>query len=69
MHNWLIFQYHHVRVNSKTLYWGEPKGELQKVWRTAKRGRRKVDEPRRWLTWGKRVGRAVGKSAVHMPET
>ena len=33
------------------------------------RGRRKVDDPRRWLSWGKRVGRGPGKSGPHNPET
>ena len=33
------------------------------------RGRRKVSEPRRWLTWGKCVGRGLGKSGPHNPET
>ena len=30
--------------------------------RTAKERRRKIGEPRRWLSWGKRVGRDLGKS-------
>ena len=29
------------------------------------RGHRKVSEPRRWLTWGKRVGGGPGKSGPH----
>ena len=29
-------------------------------------GRRRVDDPRRWLSWGKRVGRGPGKSGPHM---
>ena len=28
-------------------------------------GRRRVGEPRRWLSWGKRVGRGPGKSGPH----
>src|ERR1700722_14048740 len=35
--------------------------------RGAKRGRRKVDEPRRWLSWGKRVGGGLCKSGPHIP--
>jgi hypothetical protein len=31
----------------------------------AMEGRRKVVQPRRWLSWGKGVGRDVGKSASH----
>jgi hypothetical protein len=37
--------------------------------RTAKEGRRKIGEPRRWLSWGKRVGRDLGKSGSRNPET
>ena len=33
------------------------------------KGRRRVGEPRRWLSWGKHVGLNVGKSALHVPET
>jgi hypothetical protein len=29
------------------------------------KGRRRVGEPRRWLSWGKRVGRGPGKSGPH----
>ena len=29
-------------------------------------GRRRVDDPRRWLSWGKRVGRGPGKSGPHI---
>jgi hypothetical protein len=32
-------------------------------------GRRRVSEPRRWSSWGKRVGRGLGKSGSHNPET
>ena len=32
-------------------------------------GRRRVGEPRRWLSWGKRVGGGLGKSGPHNPET
>jgi hypothetical protein len=31
-------------------------------------GRRRVGEPRRWLSWGKRVGRVLGKSGTYDPE-
>ena len=31
-------------------------------------GRRRVGEPRRWLSWGKRVGEASGKSGASIPE-
>ena len=31
-------------------------------------GRRRVGEPRRWSSWGKRVGRDLGKSGSHVPE-
>jgi hypothetical protein len=33
--------------------------------RKAKEGRRKIGEPRRWLSWGKRVGRDLGKAGSH----
>ena len=64
MHNWLIFQHHRVRAQSNI---GTPKGlafgpNRPIPWRIAKRGRRRVGEPRRWLSWGKRVGRGLGKS-------
>ena len=32
-------------------------------------GRRRVGEPRRWLSWGKRVGGGLGKSGPHNSET
>ncbi len=28
-------------------------------------GRRRIGEPRRWLSWGKRVGGGLGKSGPH----
>src|SRR5215210_8586827 len=34
--------------------------------RTAMEGRRRIGEPRRWLTWGKCVGRGLGKSGPHI---
>ena len=37
--------------------------------RQAAEGRRKVAHPGRWLSRGKCVGRGVGKSAPHVPET
>jgi hypothetical protein len=30
-------------------------------------GRRRVGEPRRWLSWGKRVGGGLDKSGPHIP--
>ena len=67
MHNWLIFQYHRVRAQPNI---GAPKGlafgpNRPTPWRVAKGGRRRVGEPRRWLSWGKRVGRGLGKSGPH----
>ena len=71
MHNWLIFQYHHVRVHSDLrLLRGcltlRGLANRPTFVRKAMRGRRKVSEPRRWLTWGKRVGRGLGKSGPHI---
>ena len=37
----------------------------QTLGRTAKERRRKIGEPRRWLSWGKRVGRDLGKAGSH----
>lgn len=37
----------------------------QTLGRIAKEGRRKIGEPRRWLSWGKRVGRDLGKSGSY----
>src|ERR671914_2939096 len=34
-----------------------------------KGGRGRLRKPRRWSSWGNRVGRPVGKSAGHKPET
>ena len=68
MHNWLIFQYHRVRAHPRL---GDPKGMTfgsnrpAPAWE-AKEGRRRVGEPRRWLSWGKRVGRGLGKSGPHI---
>ncbi len=33
------------------------------------RGRRRIGEPRRWLSWGKRVGGDLGKSGSRIFET
>ena len=41
----------------------------QTLIRQAAEGRRKVAHPRYWLSWAKCVGRDVGKSASHTPET
>ena len=67
MHNWLIFQYFRVRAQFQ---YRCPKGlsfgaNRPTRWRKAKEGRRRVGEPRRWLSWGKRVGRGPGKSGPH----
>ena len=69
MHNWLIFQYHRVRAHpnpegTKGLAFGPIRPTSR---REAKGGRRRVDEPRRWLSWGKRVGGGLGKSGPHIP--
>ena len=32
------------------------------------RGRRRISEPRRWLSWGKRIGGGLGKSGPHIPQ-
>ena len=56
MHNWLIFQYRHVDVQSNI---GDPEAglwsNLVSWWRVAEGGRRKVGDPERWLSPGKRV--------------
>ena len=70
MHNRLIFRYHHVRVHSNP---GLLRGCFRHLlkanrptWRRkAVEGRRKVSDPRRWLSSGKRVGRGLGKSGPH----
>ena len=70
MHNRLIFRYHGLRDNADLQLlrgcrsFGADRNRPTAV-RRVMRGRRKVDEPRRWLSWGKRVGRGVGKSAPH----
>jgi hypothetical protein len=70
MHNRLIFRYHHVRVHSNPwLLRGclrlRPVANRPTGRRKAVEGRRKVAEPRRWLSSGKCVGRGLGKSGPH----
>ena len=69
MHNWLIFQYHRVRAHPNPrgtagLTFGSSRWNLV---REAKGGRRRIGEPRRWLSWGKRVGGVPGKSGTRTP--
>jgi hypothetical protein len=58
MHNRLIFRYHRVRAKPKIGDVGAvPSGTIPPSWwRVTEGGRRRVGEPRRWLSWGKRVG-------------
>ena len=62
MEDRLIFRYHLDRANSepellrKTSHLGRSTDPLGS--RTAKGGRRRVGQPRRWSSWGKRVGRS-----------
>src|SRR3954471_24086314 len=67
MHNWLIFQYHRVRVpaNPMSLRVASSEGARPTLVRLAKGGRRRVGEPGRWLSRGKRVGGGPGKSGPH----
>src|SRR4051812_9304222 len=70
MHNRLIFRYHRVRAHpNPEVLRGCLRTNRPTLGRAAKGGRRRVGEPRRWLTWGKRVGRGLGKSGPHNPET
>jgi hypothetical protein len=61
MDDWLIFQYHLDRAHPKSgllrksLHLGGATDPLGT--REAKGGRRRVARPRRWSSWGKRVGR------------
>jgi hypothetical protein len=59
MDDWLIFQYHLTRAQAdSTLLREPPSGGYRPRWgRPAKGGRRRVSRPRRWLSWGKCVGR------------
>jgi hypothetical protein len=60
MEDRLIFRYHLDRANPEseslreTLHLGGSTDPLGS--REAKGGRRRVGRPRRWLSWGKRVG-------------
>ena len=58
MHNWLIFQYHRARARPKSGNVGAvPSGAISPSgWRVADGGRRRIGEPGRWLSPGKRVG-------------
>jgi len=66
MHNWLIFQYRRerVRTNLLLLRGCAPFGCANRptMRRLAMEWRRKIGDPRRWLSWGKCVGRGPGKS-------
>ena len=58
MDDWLIFQYHFIRDKAESEVLREPFGATDQLGtRPAMGGRRKVARPRRWLTWGKCVGR------------
>src|SRR5438093_3620680 len=59
MDDWLIFQYHFTRAQAESTVLREPpSGGYRPRWRRpAKGGRRRVGRPRRWLSWGKGVGR------------
>ena len=59
MDDWLIFQYHLTRAKAESTVLREPpSGGYRPRWRRpAKGGRRRVGRPRRWLSWGKGVGR------------
>jgi hypothetical protein len=66
MHNRLIFRYFRVRANPKSgVLRGCLRANRTTLRRAAKEGRRRVGDPRRWLSWGKRVGRGLGKSGPH----
>ena len=71
MHNRLIFLYHRVRAHSQERSdWRLSSDESDHVRRReAKGGRRRVSQPRRWLSWGKRVEGPIGKSVGHNLET
>jgi hypothetical protein len=57
MDDWLIFQYHLIRAQTESAVLREPFGATDpRGTRSAKGGRRRVARPRRWLSWGKRVG-------------
>ena len=61
MEDWLIFQYHLNRAKAESEPLREPLhlgGATDPLGtRPAKGGRRRVARPRRWSSWGKRVGR------------
>jgi len=74
MDDWLIFQYHLDRAHPKSgllrksLHLGGATDPLGT--REAKGGRRRVARPRRWSSWGKRVGRLPRQiRGVVNPET
>jgi hypothetical protein len=55
----LIFLYHHERAQAESEVLREPFGATDPLGtRPAMGGRRRVARPRRWLTWGKCVGRS-----------
>jgi len=73
MDDWLIFQYHLDRAHPKSellrksLHLGGATDPLGT--REAKGGRRRVARPRRWSSWGKRVGRSPRQIREINPET
>ena len=57
MDDWLIFQYHFIRDKAESEVLREPFGATEPLGtRPAMGGRRRVDRPRRWSSWGKCVG-------------
>src|SRR5436305_13883124 len=66
----LMCRYH--RVHAAIDSWGLRgclRAKRTTMRRAAKGGRRRVGEPRRWLSWGKRIGGGPGKSGPHNSET
>jgi hypothetical protein len=69
MDDWLIFQYHLIRAQPGSRALREPFGATdQPGSRAAKGGRRRVARPRRWLSWGKCVGRSPRQIREVNPE-
>jgi hypothetical protein len=69
----LIFRYLYGRVHAGHRLLNDPSSSfgtaamvVTRLWcGRAMGGRRQVAQPTRWLTWGKRVGRSLGKSGEH----